>query len=155
MTHAFAGTLLLPGEEGEGLAAVLQAAPEDVKLSAGDEELGSWDISECEIEPVGKGAFSVTLGGEIVLFTPETPAQFAEVLTVPLQPEFEEAPQKSAAEKKEEKARAKHMDAVAKAKKAAIEAKPDKEVLGKGLTFLIVAASTVLMAVLLVISLTI
>lgn len=155
MTHAFAGTLLLPGEDGEGLAAVLQAAPEDVKLSAGDEELGSWNLSDCEIEPVGKGAFSVTLGGEIVLFTPETPAQFAEILTVPLQPEFEEAPKKSATEKKEEKARAKHLDAVAKAKKAAIEAKPEKEVLGKGLTFMIVAMSTALMATLLVVSLTI
>jgi hypothetical protein len=155
MTHAFAGTLLLPGEEGDGLAAVLQTAPDDVRLSAGDEELGSWSLSDCEIEPVGKGAFSVTLGGEIVLFTPETPAQFAEILTIPLQPErVEEAP-KSASEKKEEKLRAKHMDQVAKAKKAAIEAKPEKELLGKGLTFMIVAMSTVLIVALLVISLTI
>jgi hypothetical protein len=155
MTHAFAGTLLLPGEEGDGLAAVLQAAPEDVKLSAGDEELGSWSLSDCEIEPVGKGAFSVTLGGEIVLFTPETPAQFAEILTIPLQPERVEEVQKTASEKKEEKLRAKHMDQVAKAKKAAIEAKPEKELLGKGLTFMIVAMSTVLIVALLVISLTI
>jgi hypothetical protein len=155
MTHAFAGTLLLPGEDGDGLAAVLQAAPEDVRLSAGDEELGTWSISDCEIEPVGKGAFSVTLGGEIVLFTPETPAQFAEILTVPLQPEREEMEKKTASENKEEKLRAKHMAKVAKAKKAAIEAKPEKEVLGKGLTFMIVAMSTVLMATLLVISLTI
>lgn len=155
MTHAFAGTLLLPGEEGDGLAAVLQAEPQDVRLSAGDEELGSWSLSDCVIEPVGKGAFSVALGGEIVLFTPETPAQFAEVLTVPLQPEPEETPKKSSAAKKEEKARAKHLEAVAKAKKAAVEAKPEKEVLGKGLTFTIVAGSSALMAALLVVSLSI
>ena len=154
MTHAFAGTLLLPGEDGDGLAAVLQAEPQDLRLSAGDEDLGTWSLSDCVIEPVGKGAFSVTLGGEIVLFTPETPAQFAEILTVPLQPERSETTQKSAAEKKEEKARAKHLEQVAKAKKAAIEAKPEKEVLGKGMTAMIVAGSAALMSALLFVSLT-
>ena len=154
MTHAFAGMLLLPGEEGDGLAAVLQAAPDDVKLSAGSEELGSWSTSECKVTPVGKGAFSVTLGGEKVLFTPESPAQFAEFMTVPLQPEPAETKKQASADSKEEKARAKHLAAVQKAKKAAVNAKPEKELLGKGLTFLIVTVSTGLMASLLVLSLT-
>lgn len=152
MTHAFAGMLLLPGEEGDGLAAVLQAEPDDVKLTAGSEELGSWTTSECHVTPVGKGAFSVTLGGEKVLFTPDSPAQFAEVMAVPLQPEPVETKKQISVASKEEKARAKHLEAVQKAKKAAVNAKPEKELLGKGLTFLIVTVSTGLMASLLVLS---
>lgn len=83
MGNAFAGTLLLPGEDGPGLDAVLETLEDEVMLTAGTEHLGSWDQTDCTIAPVGEGAFKMVLGGEMVLFTPETPAQFAEAMSDP------------------------------------------------------------------------
>jgi hypothetical protein len=78
---AFAGTVLLPGEDGPGLDAVLESIEDEIMLSAGDEHLGSWQQGECSVTSVGDGAFKLVLGGEMVLFTPETPTQFAEAMT--------------------------------------------------------------------------
>ena len=82
MSRAFAGTLLLPGEDGPGLDAVLETIEDEITLTAGSEQLGSWSQGECTVTSVGEGSFKVVLGGEMVLFTPETPSQFAEALTV-------------------------------------------------------------------------
>lgn len=80
MSQAFAGTLLLLGEEGPGLDAVLETVEKDIKLLAGESELGSWAQDDCSITSVGPGSFEMVLGGEVVLFTPDTPRQFAEAL---------------------------------------------------------------------------
>ena len=82
MSNAFAGTLLLPGEDEPGLDAVLETIEDEIMLSAGSEQLGSWSQDECTVTSVGGGAFKIVLGGEMVLFTPETPTQFAEVMSV-------------------------------------------------------------------------
>ncbi|MCB1247058.1 MAG: hypothetical protein KDB69_07330 [Acidimicrobiia bacterium] len=159
MTNAFAGTVLLPGEDGDGLAAVLQteSETEDVRLSAGEEELGSWRLSDTKIEPVGKGVFSVKLGGEQILFTPQMPAQFAEALTVPLQPEPAQTTPSKSSVRKDEKARMKRekSDAkVAKERASAMAATQEKEVLGKGLTVAVVGLSAAVAGALVAISVT-
>jgi hypothetical protein len=82
MSNAFAGTLLLPGEDGPGLDAVLETIEDEIMLTAGSEQLGSWSQGECTVTSVGEGSFKVVLGSEMVLFTPETPNQFAEALKV-------------------------------------------------------------------------
>jgi hypothetical protein len=82
MSSAFAGTLLLPGEDGPGLDAVLETIEDEITLTAGSEQLGSWSQGECTITSVGQGSFKVVLAGEMVLFTPETPSQFAAALSV-------------------------------------------------------------------------
>lgn len=83
MSQVFAGTLLLPGEEGPGLAAVLEATEGEVTLTTGSEMLGSWTQDDCVVTPVDGGSFKVVLGGEMVLFTPESPDKFAEAMTDP------------------------------------------------------------------------
>lgn len=155
MTHAFAGMVLLPGEDGDGLAAVLQTAPEDIRLSAGAEELGSWSTDDMKIAPVGKGVFAVDLAGEQILFTPETPAQFAEAMTVPLQPERTDT-SKQTSVRKEEKSRLKREKQEAKMAKARAKAvaTQEKEVLGKGLTVAVVGVSAAVMGALVAISVT-
>lgn len=156
MTHAFAGMVVLPGDDGDGLAAVLQTAPEDVRLSAGAEELGAWSAGDMQIEPLGKGIFSVSLAGEQILFTPETPAQFAEAMTVPLQPETVEESAPASSVRREEKAAAKRSKSEAKAakKRQKLQSAQEKEVLGKGLTVAVVGVSAAVMGALLAISVT-
>jgi hypothetical protein len=83
MSSAYAGTLLLPGEEGPGLNAVLETVEDEIMLTAGSEHLGSWNQGECTVTSIGQGAFKVVLSGEMVMFTPDTPTQFAEAMTVP------------------------------------------------------------------------
>ncbi len=158
MTHAFAGTVLLPGEESDGLAAVLSTDPDDIRLSAGAEELGAWSATDTKVEPLGKGVFSVNLAGEQILFTPETPAQFAEAMSVPLQPApVEEKAEKKVSVRKSEKEDAKRQKAEAKVAKQRAKAAgvvAEKEVLGKGLTFAVVGVSAAVMGALVAISVT-
>jgi len=157
MTHAFAGMVVLPGDDGDGLAAVLQTAPEDVRLSAGAEELGAWDTGDMTIEPLGKGTFSVNLAGEQILFTPDTPAQFAEAMTVPLQPKVEEDSSPKTSVRKEEKARAKREKGEAKVandRSKQMASTQEKDVLGKGMTVAVVGVSAAVMGALLAISVT-
>ena len=84
MTKTFTGDVTLPGEAGGGLAATLSLDPERVTLTSGENQLGSWDRSDYLIAPEQNGSFNLTLGGESVLFRPDSPSEFAGVSAVPL-----------------------------------------------------------------------
>ena len=58
-----------------------------VSLSSGEEQLGTWSLREFDVAPAGKGSFRLELGAEQIVFTPTSPAKFAEAMHVPLQPE--------------------------------------------------------------------
>ena len=83
MTKTFTGDVLLPGDAGGGLAATLCLDPERVTLTSGDNQLGSWHHSDYLITPEQNGSFNLTLGGESVLFRPDSPAEFAGAAAVP------------------------------------------------------------------------
>lgn len=87
MSKVFAGSLVLPGEQGPGLDAALELGDDVVRLVAGTDELGAWGARDLHVEPSGKGAFRLGLGTEEVFFTPSSPSSFAEAMHVPLQPE--------------------------------------------------------------------
>lgn len=87
MSQVFAGSVLLPNEQGPGLNASLEIDDSVVSLMAGADALGRWSSSEFDVEPSGKGAFRLALGAEELYFTPSSPAKFAEAMHVPLQPE--------------------------------------------------------------------
>ncbi len=87
MSKVFSGAVLLPGETGAGLPASFEMDERSIRLTAGDDELGTWDAQSCDVTPAGKGAFSMALGGESVTFSPSSPSAFAEAMTVPLAPE--------------------------------------------------------------------
>ncbi len=84
MPKTFTGDVLLPGEVGSGLAATLTLDPERVTLTSGDNQLGSWDRSDYLIAPEQNGSFNLTLGGESVLFRPDSPSEFAGASEIPL-----------------------------------------------------------------------
>lgn len=84
MSKTFTGDVLLPGEAGSGLAATLTLDPERVTLASGDSQLGSWDRSDYVITPENNGSFNLTLGGESVLFRPDSPSEFAGASEIPL-----------------------------------------------------------------------
>lgn len=85
MTKTFTGDVLLPGDVGSGLAATLSLDPEWVTLTAGDNQLGSWARTDYLITPEKDGAFNLTLGGETVLFRPDSPSEFSSTSAVPLE----------------------------------------------------------------------
>lgn len=87
MSQVFAGSVLLPGEQGPGLQAAFEMQKDVVRLMAGTDELGEWGSHDLDVEPSGKGSFKVALGSEEVFFTPSSPSAFAEAMHVPLQPE--------------------------------------------------------------------
>jgi len=84
MSKTFTGDVLLPGEVGSGLAAMLTLDPERVTLTSGDNQLGSWGRSDYLIVPEQNGSFNLTLGGESVLFRPDSPSEFAGASEIPL-----------------------------------------------------------------------
>jgi len=84
MTQTFTGAVMLPGESGNGIEATLSLDPELVTLTAGDSQLGSWDRSEYLISPESDGAFGLTLGGETLLFRPDSPSEFSSTSAVPM-----------------------------------------------------------------------
>ncbi len=84
MTKTFTGDVLLPGDAGSGLAATLSLDPEWVTLTAGDNQLGTWSRDDYVITPQKNGSFNLTLGGESVLFRPDSPSEFSSVSAVPL-----------------------------------------------------------------------
>jgi hypothetical protein len=84
MTKTFTGDVLLPGDVESGLAATLTLDPERVTLTSGDNQLGSWDRSDYQIVPEHNGSFSLTLGGEALLFRPDSPSEFAGASDIPL-----------------------------------------------------------------------
>jgi hypothetical protein len=87
MSKVFAGSVLLPGEQGPGLQAAFEMEDEVVRLVAGVDELGTWGTKDLAVEPSGKGAFRIGLGTDELVFTPSSPSSFAEAMQVPLQPE--------------------------------------------------------------------
>jgi hypothetical protein len=87
MSQVFSGTVLLPGENGDGLSASFEMDDELVRLLAGEDELGSWDREACEVLPSGQGTFQMALAGEDLTFTPSSPSAFAEAMAVPISPE--------------------------------------------------------------------
>jgi hypothetical protein len=58
-----------------------------VRLIAGDDELGLWELDSCDVAPVGKGLFEMALAGESVTFSPSSPSAFAEAMSIPLAPQ--------------------------------------------------------------------
>ena len=84
MTKTFTGDVLLPGDVESGLAATLTLDPERVTLTSGDNQLGSWDRSDYQIVPEHNGSFSLTRGGEALLFRPDSPSEFAGESDIPL-----------------------------------------------------------------------
>jgi hypothetical protein len=148
MAHAFAGTLLLPGEEGPGLDAVIETVDTDVKLVTGEEELGSWSQEDCEVTPAGDGEFRVVLGGETVLFIPDAPTQFADALTEP-EVVITSTPLKARIEAQtngKPKKRAKPT------KIEPLKSVGKEEVLGRTVTMMIIAVSCVLIVALLLLT---
>lgn len=84
MTKTFTGAVMLPGEAGNGLEATLCLDPERVTLTAGDSQLGSWDRADYLITPESNGSFGLTLGGETLVFRPDSPSEFSSTSAVPL-----------------------------------------------------------------------
>jgi hypothetical protein len=84
MTKTFTGAVMLPGEAGNGLEATLCLDPERVTLTAGDNQLGSWDRADYLITPESNGSFGLTLGGETLVFRPDSPSEFSSTSAVPL-----------------------------------------------------------------------
>ena len=84
MTKTFTGSVMLPGEVGNGLEATLSLDPERVTLTAGDNQLGSWDRADYLITPESNGSFGLTLGGETLLFRPDSPSEFSTTSAVPM-----------------------------------------------------------------------
>ena len=151
MSNAFAGTLLLPGEDEPGLDAVLETIEDEIMLSAGSEQLGSWSQDDCTVTSVGGGAFKILLGGEMVLFTPETPTQFAEVMTVPSDDDNVTATPLAARIAAQGAAKADKKPKPEKIMPLVSVAKGD-EVFGRTVVTMIIAVSAVLIVALLVLS---
>ena len=84
MDNSFTGAVMLPGEAGTGLEATLCLDPEKVTLTAGDSQLGSWDRADYVITPEANGQFGLTLGGETLLFRPDSPSEFSSTSEVPM-----------------------------------------------------------------------
>jgi len=87
MSQIFDGDLLLPGEAGPGLSATFELDGGTITMTVGDDHLGSWQSSAVLVQRDRNGAFLMTLGGEDLYFTPQSPAEFATAVTVPLQAE--------------------------------------------------------------------
>ncbi|MEN8113223.1 MAG: hypothetical protein ABFS21_02445 [Actinomycetota bacterium] len=83
MTKTFTGDVMLPGDDG-ALVATLALDPMRVTLTAGDSQLGSWDRDEYSVTPEQNGTFSLSLGGEALLFRPDSPAEFSSTSAIPL-----------------------------------------------------------------------
>jgi hypothetical protein len=84
MDKSFTGAVMLPGEAGNGLEATLSLDPERVTLTAGDSQLGSWDRADYLITPESNGSFGLTLGGETLVFRPDSPSEFSSTSAVPM-----------------------------------------------------------------------
>lgn len=151
MSYAFAGTLLLPGEEGPGLDAVLETVDTDIKLVTGEEELGSWSQDECEVTPTDGGAFKVVLGGEMVLFVPDTPNQFADAMTEPAEDPVVSTPLKA---RIEAQTNGKPKKAAKPTKIEPLKSVGKEELLGRTVTMMVIAVSCVLIVALLVLTTT-
>jgi len=86
MTYEFDGSLRLPADGGPGLAAHVTVDGGAIAITAGDDHLGAWSAERVFVQRDLNGAFLLTLGGEDLYFTPDSPSDFATAVTVPLQP---------------------------------------------------------------------
>jgi hypothetical protein len=148
MSQVFSGTVLLPGEAGGGLTASFEMDDESVRLLAGDDELGSWDRSACDVSPSGKGAFRMELAGDSLTFTPSSPSSFAEAMTVPLAPDPQDDEQSERPKFDYDAA----IDEVIANLKPLRDPNADDEILSKPMLVGIVGISTAVMAGLVTIS---
>lgn len=148
MDQVFSGTVLLPGEADNGLVAALELDGSSLRLSAGDDELGTWNRSTCTAHPSGRGSFQLDLGGEELVFTPSSPSAFAEAMTVPLTPESDEEPEESSTKVDYDAA----IDEVIAMVTPRSGSNGDDEILSKPLLVSIVGVSAMLMAGLVAVS---
>jgi hypothetical protein len=86
MSQVFSGTVLLPGEDIDGLHATFEIDDELLRLTAGEDDLGTWNRDVCDVSPSGKGSFQMDLAGDNLTFSPSSPSAFAETMAVPLAP---------------------------------------------------------------------
>ena len=148
MSQVFSGSVLLPGEDGDGLHATLEVDEEFIRLTAGEDELGAWSRDDCDVSPAGKGSFELQLADENLGFTPSSPSAFAETMTVPLAPE-PESDQKSKRPRFDYDAA---IDEVIANVKPLRDPNDDDEILSKPMLVGIVGVSTAVMAGLVTIS---
>lgn len=78
----FDGDVTVPGEAG-GLSASLTLDAGEVTLTTESDVLGTWPEDQYEVQPTAEGEFRLTLGGEDLLFRPETPVEFAMAVLPP------------------------------------------------------------------------
>ena len=142
MSQVFSGALLLPGETGEGLFAAFEMDDDRVRLTSGEDELGSWDRNACDVSPSGKGSFEIALSGEELTFTPTSPSAFAAAMTVPLAPEPQTEEQQEAPKFDYDAA----IDEVIANVKPLRDPNEDDDILSKPLLVGIVGISTAVMA---------
>ncbi len=90
MTQLFDGRVRIPGDVDPGLDAVLKLDRGTITITTGGEVLGSWGGNHVRVLPEGDGDFLMSLAGEDLYFTPDSPADFASAVVVPLQPERSE-----------------------------------------------------------------
>lgn len=148
MSQVFSGSVLLPGEDGDGLHAALEVDEEFIRLTAGEDELGAWSRDDCDVAPAGKGSFELQLADENLEFMPSSPSAFAETMTVPLAPEPE-------SDQKSERPRFDYdaaIDEVIANVKPLRDPNDDDEILSKPMLVGIVGVSTAVMAGLVTIS---
>jgi hypothetical protein len=148
MSQVFSGSVLLPGEDGDGLHAALEVDEEFIRLTAGEDELGAWSRDDCDVSPAGKGSFELQLADENLEFMPSSPSAFAETMTVPLAPEPE-------SDQKSERPRFDYdaaIDEVIANVKPLRDPSDDDEILSKPMLVGIVGVSTAVMAGLVTIS---
>lgn len=148
MSQMFNGVVLLPDEAGEGLQARLERKSETVRLIAGENELGSWQLGECNVSPTGKGSFRIAFAGEELIFKPESPSLFAEAMHVPLAPE-PQVVSENGSESEDEKPEYDYdaaIDEIIASVKPLRDPNDDDEILSKGILMSIVGTSTFVMA---------
>lgn len=146
MSQMFNGVVLLPGEVGEGLQARFERGAETVRLTAGENELGSWQLGECNISPSGKGSFRIVFAGEELMFMPSSPSLFAEAMRVPLAPEPQVVSENGSEDEKPEYDYDAAIDEIIASVKPLRDPNDDDEILSKGILMSIVGASTFVMA---------
>lgn len=73
----FPGQLHLPSDHGSGIDVTLSVGTGILKLSAGEEELGTWPITDVEVARTSGGFFTLSLGEETLEFLANDRLRFA------------------------------------------------------------------------------
>ena len=77
MTTTFTGEVRIPGAIENGLPSTITLDAQTLILTAGGTELGRWNRTDLALSRDPDGTFRLTLGSEIVLFSPDSPLEFA------------------------------------------------------------------------------